>query len=424
MASIINTGISALNAFKRQMETTGHNIANVNTEGYSRQRVDLATRPPQISSQGFVGSGIDVSDIRRSYDNYLALRVRDYTASYEEFAVYEQRARQIDNVIADASAGIDGIMQQFFAAVNDVADDPTSIEARSMVLNRATQLSDRFNALDNWFSDIRNRLNQDLQREVNEINSLAQSLVEVNARIGSLNGLPDGIPPDILDERDKLIDELSHYTNVSTVPQGDGTMSVFIGTGQALVVGVARNNLLVPKHPQAEDQAELAIQQAGGGVVTVTRQMAGGSLGGLLRFRDEVLDESHNALGRVAIGLASAFNDEHRTGMDLDGDLGRDFFATLGRPEVLAQQGNPAVSATFTTIDELTTHEYQVNYNSGTWSMTDLTTGTAVGLDATRLATGVIAVDPNPANSVTTGFEMVFRVLGLRSSRGVELEEV
>jgi len=373
MASIINTGISALNAFKRQMETTGHNIANVNTEGYSRQRVDLATRPPQVSSQGFVGSGIDVTDIRRSYDNYLALRVRDYTASYEEFSVYEQRARQIDNVIADSSAGIDGIMQQFFAAVNDVADDPTSIEARSMVLNRASQLSDRFNALDSWFSDIRNRLNQDLQREANEINAIAQSLVEVNARIGSLNGLPEGIPPDILDERDKLIDELSHYTNVSAVPQGDGTMSVFIGTGQALVVGVSRNNLVVTRNPQAEDQAELAIQQPGGGVVTVTRQMAGGTLGGLLRFRDEVLDESHNALGRVAIGLASAFNEEHRTGMDLDGDLGNDLFAISAQPQVLGDDNN--VTAAFTDIGDLTTHEYQLRYDGSNWSLTDLTNG-------------------------------------------------
>jgi flagellar hook-associated protein 1 FlgK len=136
--------------------------------------------------------------------------------------------------------------------------------------------------------------------------------------------------------------------------------------------------------------------------------MSGGSLGGLLRFRDEVLDESHNALGRVAIGLASAFNDQHTIGMDLDGDLGGDFFATLGQPEVLAAESNPGVTASFTTIDELTTHEYQVNYNSGTWSMTDLTTGTSVSLDAESLAAGVIAVDSDPAYGVTTGFEIAF----------------
>jgi flagellar hook-associated protein 1 FlgK len=131
MASIINTGLSALSAFKRQMETTGHNIANVNTEGYSRQRVDLSARIPQATSAGYIGSGVQIADISRSYDAYLATRVRDYTSSYQEFNVYEQRAKQIDNVIADAATGIDSMLQKFFASVNDVADDPTSIPARS-----------------------------------------------------------------------------------------------------------------------------------------------------------------------------------------------------------------------------------------------------------------------------------------------------
>ena len=125
MASIINTGVSALNAFKRQMETTGHNIANVNTEGYSRQVVQLGTRSPETVPQGYVGSGVQIESITRRYDDFVANRVRDYSSSYEEYAVYGDRARQIDNVIADASAGVDDMMQQFFAAVNDVADDPT-----------------------------------------------------------------------------------------------------------------------------------------------------------------------------------------------------------------------------------------------------------------------------------------------------------
>ena len=316
MAGIINIGVSALNAFKRQMETTGHNIANVNTEGYSRQVVQLDARSPQISAQGYVGSGVEVASIRRSYDSYLATRVRDYTSSYEEFAVFEQRARQIDNVLADSAAGIDDTLQQFFASVNDVADDPTSIPARSVMLNRASQLADRFNALDGWLEDIRHQLNGDLEREVGEINALAQSLASVNTRIGALNGTPGGIPNDILDERDKLIDDLSKFTNVSTLEQGDGSMNVFVGTGQALVVGGNYNTLAVTNNTQAADHKELVIRQSGGLTVNVTQQMTGGSLGGLLRFRDEVLDESQNALGRVAIGIASFFNAEHATGMD------------------------------------------------------------------------------------------------------------
>ncbi|MDJ0739294.1 MAG: flagellar hook-associated protein FlgK [Gammaproteobacteria bacterium] len=380
MASIINTGISALNAFKRQMETTGHNIANVNTEGYSRQRVQLAARLPQSSPQGFIGAGVDVASIQRSYDVHLASRVRDYTAAFQEFDVYHQRATQIDNVIADASAGLDDMLAQFFAAVNDVADDPSSIAARGVMINRAEQLSDRFNALNGWFEDIRNQLNRDLESEVDEINAIARSLADVNARIGTFNGVVGGIPNDILDQRDKLVDDLSKYTNVTTLEQSDGSMNVFIGTGQALVVGGTANALAVINNPQAADHKEIIIQQTGGLTVTVTSQMTGGSFGGLLRFRDEILDESQNALGRVAIGVGSYFNAEHNSGMDLDGDLGGDFFA-VAAPQVLGSPGNSGtISVNLGNVANLTTHEYRLDFDGASWSLTDLDSGGSVAL--------------------------------------------
>ncbi|MCG6966510.1 MAG: flagellar hook-associated protein FlgK [Chromatiaceae bacterium] len=385
MASIINTGVSALNAFKRQMETTGHNIANVNTEGYSRQTVELGTRQPQMTGQGYVGSGVDAASIHRAYDDFLATRVRDYTSSYEESSVYEQRAMQIDNVIADASAGIDDMMQQFFASVNDVASDPTSIAARAVMLNRATQLNDRFNALDGWFGNLRTQVNRDVDSQVGEINSLAQSLAEVNSRIGSLNGGIGGVPNDILDERDRLVDQLSHYTNVSAMQQSDGSMNVFIGTGQALVVGGHHNTLAVAQNPYDAEQKELVVQQFSGPTVNVTAQMSGGSLGGLMRFRDEVLDEAQNGLGRVAIGMASFFNEEHQTGMDLDGELGGDFFS-LAAPQALGRQGNSAGSSATLAIEDasqLTTHNYRLDNVAGAWSMTDLETGGNVPLSVT-----------------------------------------
>ena len=207
MASIINTGISALNAFKRQMETTGHNIANVNTPGYSRQQVQFTAREGEAIPQGYIGSGVEIASITRSYDAYLSTRVRDYTSSYEEFNVYRNRANQIDNVIADASAGIDSSLQQFFASVNDVADDPTSIPARSVMIDRANQLNDRFASLDGWLEDMRHQLNQDFERQTNEIKALARSLADVNNRVHTLSGSTGGAPYAILDERDRLIVE-------------------------------------------------------------------------------------------------------------------------------------------------------------------------------------------------------------------------
>ncbi|MGB5494769.1 MAG: flagellar hook-associated protein FlgK [Sedimenticolaceae bacterium] len=393
MAGIINSGISALNAFKRQLETTGHNIANVNTEGYSRQVVQFQTRAPQALPQGFIGSGVEVASVRRRYDDFLATRVRDYTSSHAEYDFFLQRANQVDNVIADASAGINDAMQMFFASVNDVADDPTDIAARSVMISRADQLGDRFHSLDGWFEDMRRRLNQDLERQVDEINSFARSLADVNARIRTAGSATGGVPNDLLDERDKLIDDLSEFTSVSTVEEADGVKSVFIGTGQALVVGTTYSTMGVTNNPLAVDRKELVIQQAGGGVVTVTEQMTGGSLGGALRFRDGVLDESQNALGRVALGLASFFNAEHQTGMDLDGQLGGAFF-NVASPKVVGAPSNAgSITVGHADFSQLTTHDYRMDFDGASWTMTDLTSGQPVALSGTGSVADPFLVD-------------------------------
>ncbi len=396
MASIINTGISALNAFKRQMETTGHNIANVNTEGYSRQTVELGTRTPESTPQGYIGSGVDINAINRNYDTYLAQRVRDYAASFEEFSVYQERAMQIDDVVADAAAGLDSKLQEFFDAVQDVADDPTSIPARTVMLNQANQLAERFHTLDRWFEDMRNQVNSDFEYQVQEINSLSKSLADVNGRIRAMSKATGNAPNDVLDERDKLIDDLSRYTNVSTVEQSDGTYNVFVGTGQALVVGTEYNTLGVTNNPQAADQKEIVIQQAGGVTVNITNQMTGGSLGGLVRFRSEVLDPAQNQLGLVAVGLSDFFNSEHQTGLDLDGDLGGNFFSTAS-PQVYADPGNTGtITASITDVSQLTGHEYRLDFDGTNWSMTDLDTGSAVTLSGTGTA-----VDPLVGDGVS-----------------------
>lgn len=372
MSGIINTGISALNAFKRQLETTGHNIANVNTPGYSRQIVGFDAREPQSFPQGFVGRGVDISSIRRAYDEHLTTRVRDYSSSYQEFAVYEARARQIDDVIADAAAGIDGMMQQYFAAVSDVADDPTSIPARQVMINRGNQLADRFEALDGWFEDLRTQLNRELGNQVDEINSLSSSIAAVNGRIAAMTGATGQAPNDALDERDRLIDKLSQITNVTTLEQDDGALNVFIGTGQSIVVGSQFNPLALASNALAADQREIVIRHSGGAAVNVTAQMTGGAIGGLLRFRDEVLDETQNALGRVAIGLGTFINEEHRTGMDLDGQLGGDFFS-VATPQVLAGRGNAgSLAVGFDDVGQLTTHDYQLVFDGASWTLTDL----------------------------------------------------
>ncbi len=393
MANILNTGVSALNAFKRQLATTGHNIANVNTEGYSRQRVELATLAPQAGSDGFTGSGVNVASIRRSYDGYLVGRVRQYNASQQEYAIYQERAGQVDNVIADAASGLDAMMQGFFASIEDLSADPTSIPARNVVLNRSEVLVDRFRSLDGWLDDLRFQADRDMENFVSEINGLGGAIASVNQRIQALSAGIKNPPNDLLDERDRLIDKLSQYVKVDTVSQDDGAVNVFIGNGQALVIGDNANRMSVINNAEASDRKELAISIIGGGTAVVTGQINGGRLGGLLRFRDEVLDPAQDTLGLVAIGLADRFNALHRTGMDLDGDLGGDYFVSAA-PEVLANGANAgSINVGIDNVAGLQPHEYQLVYDGANWNLTDLNTGGNVALSGAGTAASPLLAD-------------------------------
>jgi len=382
MPSVLNTGISALHAFQRQLATTGHNIANVNTEGYSRQTVQFDALTTTEGGGSFQGSGVEVSSIRRNYDQYVSGRVRTYTASQQEFQVYHERASQIDNVIADAAAGLDMMMQDFYKSIQDVSADPSSIPARNVMLNQSEMLVDRFQSLNSWMEDLRTQVNRDYADYVDQINGLGESIANVNTRIRQIAS-NDGFPPnDLLDERDYLVDQLSQFVSVSAVEQGDGAFNVMIGNGQPLVVDTQANRLTVTSSAETADHKELSLTLVGGSTVNITDTVSGGKLGGLLRFRDEILDPAQNSLGLVAIGLGSAFNAEHTTGMDLDGDLGGNYFA-VAAPEVLSDPTNTGtIAVAFNDIADLNNHEYYLDYDGANWNIRDLTTDSTTVLGA------------------------------------------
>ncbi|MGD8591110.1 MAG: flagellar hook-associated protein FlgK, partial [Chromatiales bacterium] len=238
MAGILNIGTTALTSFQRSLATTGHNIANANTEGYSRQRAEFATQVPQLLGAGWIGSGVQVVSIDRLYDNFIATQMRTAQSSASEHEIYFDHASRIDNVLADPNVGLDPAMQQFFGAMHVLADDPTSVSSRQLLLSESESLVDRFHDLSRQFNNARDQLNEELELLSDEINSLASSLARVNQNIVEAKGASGGDEPnDLLDEREKLLNELAKRVNISTVPQDDGAWNVFIGKGQSLVIG-------------------------------------------------------------------------------------------------------------------------------------------------------------------------------------------
>ncbi|MEH6504082.1 MAG: flagellar hook-associated protein FlgK [Cycloclasticus sp.] len=347
---LLLTGLSGLTAFRNVLNTTSHNIANVATEGYSRQRVDLEALNPQLTGAGFIGSGVTTSTIARSYDAFLSNQFRTSSSASSELDAYFNFASQVDGALANQNVGLSTALQDFFNAVQAVADDPTSIPARQVLLTEGEVLQDRFSTLDNLFDDLTAQLNGSLQTNITTINNLSKNIATLNDKIVTATGLSGGQPPnDLLDQRDQLVDRLSELTNVNTNEQENGALNVFIGNGQSLVLGSTSNTLALQPAGFDPGAVDIVFQQGSTNLV-VTQFMTGGEVGGTLRFRDEVLDPAISTLGQVAVGLAFAVNEQHANGIDLDGQQGLGFFSDptiapiqlVGADPLLASFSNPA----------------------------------------------------------------------------------
>lgn len=373
---IFTTATSGLLAFQRALNTTGHNIANVNTPGYSRQRVEIVTQTPQASGAGFMGTGVKTTTVERLYDQFLVDRVRSSTSSTGALDIFSQYAGRIADVLGDSDAGLNGALENFFDAVQGVSNDPTSTPARQLLLSEAESLADRFHYLDRQLSQSRTEVNAQLGTLVGEVNSLSRAIADINKEIVVAVGRSGGQPPnDLLDTRDQLVNQLSELVTVRTLAQDDGSVNVFIGSGQSLVTGFNAATLSVSGSPY--DATEMQINYSVGGMAAdITGNISGGKLGGLLDFREDVLDPAQNDLGRVAVVLSTEFNLQHRLGMDLDGNLGGDVFS-LGGPDStpnLANGGSGTVDVSYddATVGALTGQDYIITFDGTNWNLADL----------------------------------------------------
>ncbi len=377
---ILGTALSGLAAFQRSLETTSNNIANVNTEGYSRQRAELATRREIYTGNGYVGNGVATANITRGYDQFITNQVRSSTSAFGEVDAYHSLASQIDNIIADESTGLAPAMKSFFDAVHGVANDPTSIPARQSMLSEADLLAQNFNTMGQRFSEIRNQVNQDVTTSLNEINDYAKSIAELNVKIVADIGRASGkqLPNDLMDQRDELVRKIAEQIDVSVVQQQDGSISVFIGQGQSMVLGNYAAELSA--QGSSEDPAHMEILMDN---QNISQQLSGGKLYGNLRFRDEVLDPAQQRLGLLATGLSIEFNNLQQGGADLYGNVGDPLF-DLGIPQIAVSGSNPAstLTADFLTPASAATLEatdYRITVTGpGSYIMTRLNDNTTV----------------------------------------------
>ncbi|HLW04608.1 MAG TPA: flagellar hook-associated protein FlgK [Azoarcus sp.] len=379
MSGLLNIGLTGLNAAQAQLITTSHNISNAGVAGYHRQHVSQATTTPFYSGAGFLGQGTQIDAISRRYDQYLETQVLASGTRVAEYAAYDALIGQIDNLLGDQTSGLSPMMGQFFEGVQEVASNPTSVAARQALISAAESLAGRFQTLDARLSELRDGVEGQIGSAVEQINMYAGAIAEMNQRIAQVQvGGSSAAPNDLLDERDRLVSELNQLVRVSTVTENNGSLSVFIGSGQSLVVSGTAHQLGAVQDPQDPRRNAIALLDSRGVPnVLPEKLLSGGTLGGLLAFRRESLDIAQNSLGQIAIGMAESFNAQHARGIDLNGVLGTDFFRT---PTVsVMPAGALEVSFDRDQIAALTSSDYEVLNDGGVFTLRRLSDGQSFG---------------------------------------------
>lgn len=391
MSDLLSIGLSGLSASKTQLSITGHNITNVNTPGYSRQDASQATRSPQFSGAGYIGSGTTLVEIRRTYSEFLTTQLRSSTSLSSDVEAYKSQINQLDSLLAGTTTGITPSLQKFFSALQTAAEDPANIPARQLVLAEAEGLSRRFNTVYDRLSEQNSFTNKQMSAVTDQVNRLAGSIGRLNESIAiaAANGKQ---PNDLLDARDEAVRELSTYIGVTVVPQDDSSFNIFIGSGQPLVVGSSAARLEVV--PGQGDPNRYEVQFiSGGSRQGITSQITGGELGGLIRYREEVLDSTMNSLGRLALAVSDQVNTQLGQGLDLKGQVGSALFGdyndeALADLRARAFNDNPSLNTAdpadaaldITETSLLTTSDYRLEYDGSQYRARRLSDGASIAV--------------------------------------------
>jgi flagellar hook-associated protein 1 FlgK len=372
--NILSIGQSALTAAQVGISVTGHNIANASTPGYNRQVVVQGSALAQDFGVGFLGQGTQIDTVRRVYNDFLGVQVQSAQASKSGLETYYAQMRQIDNLLADPDAGLSPALQDFFGSLHELSADPSSLSARQGVLSTAEALAGRFQGIGARLREIEQGVNSQIGTSVMLINSYGERIAQLNDAISRAQRATGQPPNDLLDQRDQLVLDLNKEVKATVVEQ-DGEYNIFIGNGQPLVMGSKATQLVAATSPANPEKIEVGYRTPSGGIILAgDAAFSGGRLGGLLEFRSKSLEPAQNALGRIAVTLASEFNTEHTTGFDRNGDAGGAFFS-LAPPVVNAYTGNTssaAVSAAIADAGQLGISDYVLRYDGTQYSLTRL----------------------------------------------------
>ena len=369
MSGILSVGTRALQANQVALQTAGHNIANVNTPGYSRQSVVQQTVPGQFTGSGYVGKGVEIQTIERNYSTYLTRQSALAGTTAAADTARTDKLKQLQDIFAGGASGLGSAVNTMLNAFSDVATAPTDLTARAVVLARVDETAARMRTASQSMDDLQAGVTQELNAKINSINNLAKSIAGVNEKIAYAQGT--GQPAnDLLDQRDQLVRDLNQFVQTTSIAADDGTVGIFLAGSQPLVLGNKASSVELVADDFGVKSQKLAIRQTGVLTALDENMLGGGEVSGLLRFQNTDLAEGRNLLGRFTLAVTTSMNDQHALGLDLDGNAGGKLFSGVDPSKtVLPATGNPVpATATLTlSINDVSQFEatsYEITFGT------------------------------------------------------------
>ncbi|MFV4870514.1 flagellar hook-associated protein FlgK [Citrobacter freundii] len=394
MSSLINNAMSGLSAAQAALNTASNNISSYNVAGYTRQTTIMAQANSTLGAGGWVGNGVYVSGVQREYDSFITNQLRAAQNQSSGLTTRYEQMSKIDNLLSSKTSSISTSMQDFFTSLQTLVSNAEDPAARQALIGKADGLVNQFKTTDQYLRDQDKQVNTAIKASVDQINNYSKQIASLNDQISRMTGVGAGASPnDLLDQRDQLVSELNQIVGVEVSVQDGGTYNLTMANGYSLVQGSnARQLAAVPSSDDPNRTTVAYVDGVAGAVEIPEKLLNTGSLGGLLTFRSQELDQTRNTLGQLALAFASAFNAQHK-GFDANGDKGENFF-DIGSPSVLSNAkniGKAELTAEVGDSSKVQATDYKVVFSGGKWQVTRLADNTT--FEATPGADGKLDID-------------------------------
>ncbi|MFN3415165.1 MAG: flagellar hook-associated protein FlgK [Caldimonas sp.] len=376
MSGLISLGTRTMFAAQAQLNTTANNISNANTPGYSRQTVQLETAGGQFSGAGFFGKGVNITTVERAHNAFLSAEAASTAALAAGDATRLDYLQRMEKAFRLGESGLGFAAGQLLNAFVDVASNPSDSSSRQVVLSRVEALASRYRSAAGELTALQQGITQDLKTSIGTVNELTRRVADLNQQIARVKGLGHE-PNDLLDQRDRLVGEISQFIQVTQIPAPDGTVGLFIAGGQRLVLGNDALPLTLVPDPYDQSIGRLGIREAGVDRPLVEGSLGGGTLAGMLRFQSQDLPAAINQVGRMAAVLAARLNEQQALGHDLNGNPGGPLLST-GAARTLphaANTGTAQVTVTITDATALEATDHELRFQGGSWQLRRLPDG-------------------------------------------------